>query len=89
MHKTIIKNDSNKVVFNVGSGKCYRLMDLLEYIISLTPEKIEIKVDPDKIRPLDNPTIWCDNTLMQKEFGWSPQYTVYDAIDEMFKKLTL
>lgn len=83
-YRMILEGDSQSVVFNVGSGRCYSLDEILKYIISLTNQKVEIIVDTEKLRPLDNPIIWCDNTLIKNEIGWEPNYTVFDAINEMF-----
>ncbi len=87
-YRMILESNTKETVFNVGSGCCYHLKEILKYIISLSEQKIEIKVDSDKLRPLDNPIIWCDNSKIKNEIGWSPKYTVYDAIDLMFEKLT-
>ena len=41
---------------------------LLDYIVSLSSQKIEIKVDPEKYRPVDNPYICCDNSKIKEHF---------------------
>lgn len=87
-YRVILEGESNEKVFNVGSGKCYCLEEIVEYIVSLSDQKVNIELDPQKIRPLDNPIIWCDNTRMKTEFGWEPQFTIYDAIDAMFEEMT-
>ena len=88
-YRVILEGSSKETVFNVGSGQCYRLEDIVNYIVSLSGQKIDVVVDPEKIRPLDNPIIWCDNTRMKREFGWMPQFTIYDAINEMFKEMVV
>lgn len=87
-YRMILESDTQHTVFNVGSGQCYSLEDILKYIISRTDQKIDIQVDSTKLRPIDNPIIWCDNTLIKKEIGWTPQYSVFDAIDMMFEYYT-
>lgn len=83
-YRMLLENDTKSKVFNVGSGSCYMMGDILKYIVSLTNQHIDIIVDPDKLRPVDNPIIWCDNSRIQQEIGWKPQYTVKDAINDMF-----
>ena len=87
-YRFLLESDTKEQVFNVGNGNTYSLRDLLNYIISLTPQKISIINDPKLFRPIDNQLIWCDNTLICRETGWRPLYTVYDAIDEMFASFT-
>lgn len=87
-YRMILESDTEEFVFNVGSGNCYCLKDIVEYITSLSGQNIEICIDKDKLRPLDNPIIWCDNSKLKREIGWAPQYTVYDAINLMFEDMT-
>lgn len=86
-YRMILESNTDYTVFNVGSGICYHLEELLNYIVSLSDQAIEIKVDPSKLRPIDNPIIWCDNSLIRRETGWEPKYTIYDAIDSMFASM--
>ena len=85
-YRMILESDTKKNVFNVGSGQCYHLKEILDHIISLSDQKIEIAVDEKKLRPLDNPIIHCNNSLIRHEIGWEPKYTVFDAIDAMFRE---
>lgn len=87
-YRMILESSTQQTVFNVGSGICYSLDDILNYIISRSDQKIEVQVDSNKLRLLDNPIIWCDNTLIKDEIGWKPEYTVFDAIDAMFLNYT-
>ena len=85
-YRLILEKDTKETVFNVGSGSKYLLKDIVNYIISLSQQKITIHVDPNMLRPLDNPIIWCDNSKIKKELGWEPRYSVFTAIDLMFEK---
>jgi len=87
-YRMILESNTERTIFNVGSGNCYHLKEVLKYIISLSDQDIEIMVDPEKLRPLDNPIIWCDNSIIKEEIGWNPKYTIFDAIDAMFDDLT-
>lgn len=84
-YRLIIESDDCRAIYNVGSGKAYGLDELLDYIISLSDQDIEIKVDPERFRPCDTPVICCDNSLIKRELGWEPARTVYDALEEMFR----
>ncbi len=84
-YRMLLENESEYNIFNVGSGTSYLLEDILNYIISLSNQTVEICVDADRIRPLDNPIIWCKNSRIRKEIGWEPKYTIYDTINEMYQ----
>ena len=84
-YRLIVENDNCNTIYNVGSGNAYSLQEMLEYITTLSSQKIEIEVDASKFRPSDQPIICCDYSLINEELGWEPKYTVFDALKEMFE----
>ena len=84
-YRVIVESDCCEVVYNVGSGKAYSLEKMLEYIIGLSSQKIEIQIDQSRFRPTDHPVICCDHSLISEKLGWEPEYTVFDALKEMFE----
>lgn len=84
-YRMVVESDNCGLVYNVGSGKAYSLDDMLQYIISLGGQEIKVEVDQSRFRPTDQPMICCDYNLIKKELGWEPQYTVFDALKEMFE----
>lgn len=84
-YRMILESNQDKTIYNVGSGKAYRLKDLLQYIISLSSQKITIVVDEDKYRPVDTTLVLCDCHKIQEELGWEPQYVIQDTLKEMYQ----
>lgn len=84
-YRMILESNTKKHIFNVGNGTSYCLKDIVDYIASLSSTEVEMVVDKNKLRPADNPIIWCDNSLIKEEIGWEPQYTIYDAIKNMYE----
>lgn len=83
-YRMIIESDDSSLTYNVGSGQVYSLRKLLEYIIAQSKTDIQIEVDPERFRPTDQPTVCCDYTLIRNRLGWEPQYSVFDALKEMY-----
>lgn len=83
-YRMIVENDKCEQIYNVGAGEAYSLEDMLAYVIGLSSQKIKIEVDQSRIRPTDQPIVCCDCSLIKKELGWKPQYTVFDALKEMY-----
>ncbi len=70
--------------YNVCSGNPVKISSLLEMLIALsTREDIEIRLDKDKFRPIDIPTVFGDNTRLVTETGWQPQYTLEDSLGDI------
>lgn len=70
-------------VYNICSGKKYRLRDLLHYLLSLTHANIKIKIDPARLRPSDLPFMVGDNTKIKKEIGWEPKINIYKSLSDL------
>lgn len=58
-------------VYNLGSGKGYKVGQVLEQMIELSGHDITIEVDPDRLRPLDVREIIADNSKIVS-LGFEP-----------------
>lgn len=72
-------------VYNIGSGVSYKIEDILKKLVSLSKNKIEIKIDNSLFRPSDVPELLCDNRKFKKITGWEPiipiEKTIKDTLD--------
>lgn len=59
-------------VYNISSAKLYSIKQVLDMLLQLTNAKIEIKVDPNRLRPSDVPILLGDNTKFRNKTGWEP-----------------
>ena len=84
-YRMIIESDESETIYNVGSGQAYGLDELLNYIVSLSPQKIDVQVDPERVRPIDTPLICCDHSLITERLGWKPKYTIFDTLKSMYE----
>lgn len=83
-YRMVLEGGKYHEVYNVGSGRAYKLCELLEYLISLSRQKITVRVDKNKIRPVDNPYICCDNRKIREELGWELEIDIFDTLKEMY-----
>ena len=84
-YRMIVEQDDCRVIYNVGSGTAYNLTELLQYVTKLSHQPISIEVDPARFRPSDQPRICCNHSRITEELGWTPEYSVYDALKEMYE----
>lgn len=85
-YRMIIESDNCEIIYNVGSGVTYELREMLNYIVGLCHQKIEVQIEAKRFRLTDQSIICCDRTLIGKKLGWEPEYTVFDALKEMYEK---
>lgn len=85
-YRMIIESDNHNIIYNIGTGKAYPLGEMLQYIIDLSGQIITVEVDSERIRPTDQPVVCCDHNLITSQLGWEPQFTVFDALKEMYEE---
>ncbi len=68
-------------VFNVCSGRSWSGRELWELLrAEAQHERLEIEVDPARIRPGDPREIVGDSTRLQEATGWTPEIEVPDSV---------
>jgi len=68
--------------YNVGSSHAVSIEDVLTQILSLSPRKIQVSVDPDRLRPVDIPIIEADITKLQDATGWTQTIPLRQTLEE-------
>ncbi|MEO0117482.1 MAG: GDP-mannose 4,6-dehydratase, partial [candidate division WOR-3 bacterium] len=70
-------------VYNICSGKGYKIKEILDIIISLSKVKVEVKVDPERLRPSDVMLLLGDATKIQTELGWKPEIPIEKTLNDL------
>ena len=72
-------------VYNIGSGVGREVRELVDTLLRMTDVKVEIKVDPSRLRPSDVKMLVCDATKFRNLTGWEPkipfEQTMKDILD--------
>jgi GDP-4-dehydro-6-deoxy-D-mannose reductase len=72
-------------VYNICSGKGYKISKLLDTLLSYSKMKVKIERDPERMRPSDVPVLIGDCTKFKEATGWSPsipfEKTLQDLLD--------
>lgn len=60
-------------VYNICSGEPRAIKSILDTLLSFTNKRLEIKEDPDRMRPSDVPILKGDSTKFREKTGWKPE----------------
>ena len=63
-------------VYNLGSGKSYKIKDILNKLLSFSEKKIAVELDEALLRPIDTPELVCDYSKFHKLTGWAPKVPI-------------
>lgn len=72
-------------VYNVCSGKGIRLRDLLRELIEAAGVDVELRVDPDRLRPSDIPALVGDPTRLRDATGWAPRVPLSETLRDLLQ----
>jgi len=70
-------------VYNIGTGKAYRIKEILDILLSLAGDDVEVRVDPDRLRPSDVPILLSDSTKFRKITGWEPKIPFTQSLKDL------
>ena len=73
-------------VYNVCSGVGRRLSEILEYAARIAGVGVNVEIDPQRMRPVDNKVIVGSNEKMRR-LGWQLAYTLEESMRDMFLSL--
>ncbi|HXH21899.1 MAG TPA: GDP-mannose 4,6-dehydratase [Dehalococcoidia bacterium] len=60
-------------VYNICSGKAYRIRSVLDMLLEMSHVRVEVRVDPSRLRPSDVPVLLGDCSRFRAETGWKPR----------------
>lgn len=73
-------------VYNIGRGEAVRLRDALDDLVALSRVRLEIVVDPERLRRADVPRQQANPARFQALTGWQPEIpwpvTLRDTLDD-------
>ena len=73
-------------VYNVCSGRGRRIGELLDVLLAASRARVEVRVDPGRLRPADVPAQVGDPSRLRAATGWSPRIplerTLSDLLDD-------
>jgi GDP-4-dehydro-6-deoxy-D-mannose reductase len=72
-------------IYNVCTGVGHSLKEIINKLCKILDIDINVKLNPDLIRPNDNKVIIGSNEKIRTAYGWKPHHTIEDSLREMIK----
>jgi len=70
-------------VYNICSGRDWKIKDMLNYLLSLSKIKVEVKQDPARMRPSDVQILLGDGAKFMKQTGWKPEIPFEKTLEDL------
>ncbi len=72
--------------FNLGSGKAYSAIEIVDDIGNNIQKRLIIKVENKRIRKNDRPILFADISKTNKYLGWKPRYNLHEGLTLLLKR---
>jgi GDP-4-dehydro-6-deoxy-D-mannose reductase len=90
-YRLLVERGAPGEVYNVCSGRDLAIQDLADLLVGLATRPIELRPDPELMRPADLPVLRGDASKLAAATGWAPEIpieqTVADLLDDMRRRI--
>jgi GDPmannose 4,6-dehydratase len=81
----VTKNPIGGEFYNIGGNYSCSIKEILNFLLKLTtyPDKIEIKIESSRLRPIDADLQIPDCSKFIRHTGWQPKYTFEQTMNDL------
>ncbi len=80
---TLLERRTQHALYNVCSGRACSLHQLLQALQDATGVQVRLRVDPDKLRPVDIGSFVGDPARLMNDTGWRPHRTLQQTLRDV------
>ncbi|PDW04978.1 GDP-mannose 4,6-dehydratase [Candidatus Viridilinea mediisalina] len=70
-------------VYNLCAGQATRIGEIVQLVLARGRVPVEVRVDPARLRPSDEPILLGDNRKLRAATGWEPTIGMSEIVDEL------
>jgi GDP-4-dehydro-6-deoxy-D-mannose reductase len=70
-------------VYNIGSGQSHSIKEILDILLSMSRVRMDVRVDPERMRPSDVPILLADSSKFRKLTGWEPRIPLRKTLEDL------
>jgi GDP-4-dehydro-6-deoxy-D-mannose reductase len=72
-------------VYNVCSGEAHAIRELLDGLLAHGSRQVDVRVDPARLRPVDQPLVLGRLDRITRETGWRPEITWTQTLADLLQ----
>ncbi|MCP4727689.1 MAG: GDP-mannose 4,6-dehydratase [bacterium] len=80
---SLAEKGRNGEAYNVCSGKAVSINDMLNILLDKSDVTVKIEQDPERMRPIDYPLTYGDNTKIRQDTGWKPGIDIKNTLQDL------
>ena len=71
--------------YNVCSGRSTSVQEVVDRLLEMSPQEMQVEVDPDLFRPADLEELRGDPSRLVADTGWSTEYALDDTLKDLLE----
>lgn len=83
-YRLLVEKGKAGEVYNVCSGKCVSIEDILTLLVSFSSKPIEVVVNKNKLRPNNVPEYYGSNHKLMETTGWIPSISLENSLRDIY-----
>lgn len=80
----LLANGRGGEVYNVCSGRAVAIREILRQLITIAHVPVEVREDPEMMRPSDVPVLLGDASKLRAATGWEPRYPLASSLYDVY-----
>lgn len=76
-------------VYCVCSGQAIAIQELADTLLGMAGTPMKLRVDPDRLRPVDIPVLRGSNRKLRDATGWGPTLTIDETLGDLLEESRL
>ncbi len=82
-YQMIAEQGEAGAVYNVASGQVHTAQQIVDTLLAQTDVTIEVRVDPERLRPVSIPVIAGSAERLRQVTGWAPQISFSQSLKDI------
>lgn len=79
----LMEHGESGEVYNAGSGRAVMIRELLDILLEESTARVEVRLNPELMRPIDIPLVVCDGTRLRERTGWEPRIPLRQTLRDI------
>lgn len=71
--------------YNICTGQAHSMRALLDILLSRARVRVRIEVDPERLRPSDNPLVLGSHARLTEDTGWRPEIPIERTLEDLLE----
>jgi GDP-4-dehydro-6-deoxy-D-mannose reductase len=81
----LLERGAGGQIYNVCTGRGRRIRELLDVLLAAWVARVEVRTDPDRLRPSDVPAQVGDPSRLRAATGWEPRIPLERTLEDLLE----